>query len=783
MVLEDIDAPVGELLERHLPILIDVAQAVAFAHSRGIIHRDIKPSQVMVGEFGEVLLLDWGLALPCAMTVSPSHGAVEPVASSGDPNVPDAETWTSCPAGTPAFMAPEQTDATPHRLGRWTDVYLLGGTLYFLLTGTVPRPAMDAAEAFLAAMHEEIEPPRQRAPDRDIPADLEQLAMRALQRDARQRPTATELVVSLQASLSGAGQRRESRSLTRSIGRALLAMGSTYAELSQGLADLARAEGLWKANPAISGLREELHQQYAEAAVENGDLELARRQAAQLTNAEARQRIEATISQRAAALRQTAVQRRVFLGVSVALAVVLVGLAVTYTVDQHRAQRRLEAQRNAAVAARVQAEELTSFMLEDLTPGLESLGRLDLLDQVARSAVAYYESVPADASDGGILTRRSLALRNAARVLRDQGHLDEARTAAVSSLDVAAELADQHPESAKARAELADRWLELGELMQGTADPTAARQAVDTAVALYEELLAEGREQPGVRHGLARALFGVAYEAWGSGRFEPAQEALRRAEQILVELIADRPSDLGSSELLLEVRARHGHVLRDAGELRAAVGMTREAVAIGEALVEAEPTNVMYRSGLAECYSSLGFALWQLEDLETALRAYERALSIHQELAERDPSNRHRLRRLADSRANVGEMQHELGETDRALSSLSAAVTVLEELVAGNPENADWSYSLAAALLELGHVHAARDDSSAARSAWRRAAEAMEAIASQRADMYYLDTYARALLLLGDVDAARPVAEELMAKGWSNPEFEALCRRHGLDGS
>jgi serine/threonine protein kinase len=55
--------PAEEFLAKHLPILADVAQAVAFAHDRGVVHRDLKPGQVMVGEFGETLLMDWGLAI------------------------------------------------------------------------------------------------------------------------------------------------------------------------------------------------------------------------------------------------------------------------------------------------------------------------------------------------------------------------------------------------------------------------------------------------------------------------------------------------------------------------------------------------------------------------------------------------------------------------------------------------------------------------------------------------------------------------------------------------
>src|SRR5262249_541565 len=114
----DYDAP--ELLSRNLPILIQVAQAVAFAHSKGIIHRDIKRAQVVLGDFGEVLLMDWGLAVATGTDAVPADAAGVRLPS---PNT------ASSPAGTPSMMAPEQTGRSGAKLGPWTDVYLLGGTL------------------------------------------------------------------------------------------------------------------------------------------------------------------------------------------------------------------------------------------------------------------------------------------------------------------------------------------------------------------------------------------------------------------------------------------------------------------------------------------------------------------------------------------------------------------------------------------------------------------------------------------------------------------------------
>jgi tetratricopeptide (TPR) repeat protein/serine/threonine protein kinase len=207
----------AEFLAKHLPILIGATQAVAFAHSRGIVHRDLKPSQVMTGEFGEVQLMDWGLAV-FAGSKTPGAAHSIPLATGAGPRslgAPPLETASS-PSGTPALMAPEQTESTARRVGPWTDVYLLGGTLYYLLTGVYPHQADTAREAFQKAVKGEVEPPAQRAPDREPPAELAELAMKALERDPAQRlGSARELVERLQDYLSGSTRRRESEQLAR----------------------------------------------------------------------------------------------------------------------------------------------------------------------------------------------------------------------------------------------------------------------------------------------------------------------------------------------------------------------------------------------------------------------------------------------------------------------------------------------------------------------------------------------------------------------------------------
>lgn len=131
---------VWNALDWHIGILVQVCQALRFAHSRGIIHRDVKPANVMIGAFDEVYLLDWGLAIST---------------NEDDPRVPTITTSHGI-AGTPAYMAPEQFDEDPAAVGPHTDVYLVGATLYEAVVGEPPQRGetmREIKEAIVAREH------------------------------------------------------------------------------------------------------------------------------------------------------------------------------------------------------------------------------------------------------------------------------------------------------------------------------------------------------------------------------------------------------------------------------------------------------------------------------------------------------------------------------------------------------------------------------------------------------------------------------------------------------
>lgn len=152
-------------LVEHLETLVRVCDAVAFAHDRGVIHRDIKPDNVMVGRFGEVYLVDWGLAVSLK-----DDDRVLPPASDCDF------------AGTPAYMAPEMAAAGRRELDVRSDVFLLGATLHHVLSGRPPNLSATPEECLAKAA--EAAPPHF---DRSVPAELAAICRRAMAKDRRER--------------------------------------------------------------------------------------------------------------------------------------------------------------------------------------------------------------------------------------------------------------------------------------------------------------------------------------------------------------------------------------------------------------------------------------------------------------------------------------------------------------------------------------------------------------------------------------------------------------------
>lgn len=164
-------------MDRLLDIFLKVCDAVIYAHSRGVLHLDLKPSNIMVGRYGLVTLFDWGLA-----RVVGDDGTVkiDQSAEEFDPDLLNNVTHSGMLKGTPGYMAPEQVTDYGQISAR-TDVYALGAILYFILTGTIPVSGTHAEEVIENTVAGNVVRPRLRRPGRNIPGSLGAVAMKALQ--------------------------------------------------------------------------------------------------------------------------------------------------------------------------------------------------------------------------------------------------------------------------------------------------------------------------------------------------------------------------------------------------------------------------------------------------------------------------------------------------------------------------------------------------------------------------------------------------------------------------
>ena len=183
-------APTGLALERLLGVAIKICDAVSFAHSRGIIHRDLHPRNVMVGDYGQVYLMDWGLAIHRDELRLPRKS--DPVLAFG--------------SGTPGYMAPEQAWGRDEEIDERTDVFGIGTLLYEMLTLRPPFMGEDLDAVLKAARRCVVIAPDLVATDSGPPARLCEITMRALSADrARRHQTVEALRDDLESFLRSGG--------------------------------------------------------------------------------------------------------------------------------------------------------------------------------------------------------------------------------------------------------------------------------------------------------------------------------------------------------------------------------------------------------------------------------------------------------------------------------------------------------------------------------------------------------------------------------------------------
>ena len=707
-------------LATRLELIAQVAAALAAAHSVGVLHKDIKPTNVLIAtdphgapkarltDFGIGLVQDEALLLAKGITVYGLTGIA-----------PESEGS----AGTRMYMAPEVIEGKAASVQ--ADIYALGVMLYQAVVGDFGRALAPGW-------------------DRDVQDDVLREDVAAL--------------------VDGSPERRP----------------ASAADIAERLRTVERRR--------TERLEEQRRREDALAA--HVALERAQR------------------------------RRRQFTAIAAVASVVMLVVSVL-AIQARRAH-------SEADVLRSQAEDLISFMLGDLRTKLKPVGRLDVLDEAGKKALAYFAAIPPSAVTDADRMRRSKALSQIAGVRRDQGKLPEALALFQESLTIAQEVTSRHPSVAEWQVALGAGHDSMASVLRQRNDLDGARQHWQTYLGISMALTKRYPDNP--NHALD-----VSYAYGNLGGLRETQRDLQGALQayqdsraIKQQVAARDPANPRYQADLAVSHNKIGQVLDRMGDLRGALASYESELAIREALSQRDPLNMDWKTRVATSHSFTGQLLRTMGDADAALVHLQAWQLIAQGLAERDPANSTWQWELAVSSLNVADTMISLGrqgdvarrpDADRAYferlaaanpsnpsgafglasmhrvvgawklrlgdpaaaaGAIAAAIAILDARLPKNPDDADLRRRLSDVHNALGEVFAAAGRHADATAAWTKAAQLVEPVARGSSDWRVLAPWARSLLYLGRLQEAAPVVQQLLSSGYRERRFIDLCTQQGL---
>jgi serine/threonine-protein kinase len=662
-------------LRRLLGRLLDVSNAIEYAHSRGVLHRDIKPGNIIVGKHGETLVVDWGLAKPLGR-VDAGHEAGErtlmPSSASGS-----AETLPGSALGTPAYMSPEQAAGDLDRLGPRSDVYSLGATLYCLLTGRPPQEGDDIGEVLRKVQRGEFPLPRQVDPAIDQALEAVCLKAMATQPDDRygsaralveeiERWMADEPVSAWREPLSRRAQRwaRRNRPLvTAAVAAVLVALAGLGAVL-------AVQRG---ANRVL--------------AARNGDLDRANNS------------LRDAIQQKDAA--NSALSEA-----------------------NGRVQARFELAREAIRSFKAGVEEEEALKENRLRR---------LRDKLLGSARQFYDKLgdllkgQTDAASKAVLAESYMEL---GELIERIGQQPEALAAYNKAVAIRRELAAQPGADASGRVKLAEALYGLGDEARQLADHAGSLAAFEEATALVEPLARGPGATIEARRALGSAHYGVGLALQATEKTTEALAAFRRAREVREALARDSavPDDRKNLALTYSLV---GTLLWRTGDLAGALAEQRRYQELMRALSAEHPNVPAYRRALAISHNWVGGMLEQSGDLAGALAEQRKYQEMFGALAAEEPAVTEYRRELAVSDGCVGCLLQKTGDLAEALAELQRCQALMRDLAAEHPEVPDYRRLLAISHNRVGGVLEQTGDLTAALTELRKHQELCRALAAE----------------------------------------------------
>jgi serine/threonine-protein kinase len=753
-----------QLLRRFL----DVCNAIDYAHSRGVLHRDIKPGNVIVGRHGETLVVDWGLAKPLGHVepgASSDERALVPSSASGS-----AETLPGSALGTPAYMSPEQAAGDLDRLGPRSDVYSLGATLYCLVTGRPPfegdvfkvlRKVQDGHFAAPRRIDSSIDPaleaiclkamalkPDDRyvtcraladdterwMADEPVSAWRESLPRRARRWARRNRTVVTSLAAAVLVALIGtavvlAVQTRANRVLTAK---------NVELDKANRLKDEANA-GLLEANERVTRTNAELvsanvrEKQRFDLATEA--IKLFQGEVADdlVLKADPFKPLRDKLLQSAAEFYgklerllegQTDRSSRTALGAAYfelgELTAKIGNKPAALDVHRKGLAVRRELARDAAAGPQVRGEVATS--LHAAAGLLKAIGNAD--EAIARYEEArnLLEGLPL--SGEGSDDRRALlgtVYHATGSVLSATGRTTAALSSYQRSVEILTRLVADRPAVSEFRHSLALTYNTIGAELRKIEKTDEALASYRRALAIWQEL-ANGRGQRQFRTWVAGGLSNIGLLLVETGKRDEAMEAYLRAVAIRQSLADENPAVTDFRRNLAMSLNNIANLLSDIGKNAEAMESYRRALVIYQKLVADDPAVTEFRSYLADVHNNMGVVLGSDGKVTEALESFRRAVTIWEKLANDHPTVPQFQGSLADGLYAIGNALAETGKAEEALVSYRRAVAMFQKLAAENPSVAQYRHYLGDTLASIGFLQAKTGERAESIKANQRAA-------------------------------------------------------------
>lgn len=723
-------------LRQLLRRFIDVCDALEYAHAQGVIHRDLKPGNIMLGEYGETLVVDWGLA---KSYVEPEPEFEQSTLGltprtrlstiSGDASL---QTMAGTIVGTPQFMSPEQAQGKEGETGPASDIYSLGATLYGVLTGSGAFSAKTVDQLVVQVIAGDFPPPNKVQPG--IPNALNAICLKAMARLPHQRYAsakalaadiehwlADEPVEAYQETPRELFNRwiRKHQARAQAIGVAIIAIAAVSIVAAVLIDQSRRAETRALENLKIAN-----------------DAEIRSKQEALRRSRQTREAVDTLLS-----------------GMSDALE--------TYPGMQDARRRLLE--RAASDYAKLAEDSSEDPELKaEAARNLVRLGDVRLKLNSVNQALAEY-SQAADTFTKLAATypdvpehRFELAQTHIQQgvALAGQGQHVEAEQQFQNAVNLLTPLTEKSPEDSNYHDGLATALIGIGRARNAAGDAKSAEQFLTRGLQTFDQLRAKFPRSERIASAQTQALSAMGRFLLDRGR---AGDAIRLFEQSLKihdESLASSDEHPESYANRANVRINLAEAQRSQGQWQNVARNYESAVDDYQELVRAQPDVPQFRENLAVARTNWGQALRRLGNNPAAVPVLEKSLENFNELGASYPLPRY-VENAANTRVSLAQVLSELGKQDDAAASIELALEDYRELLDLDPNVSTYQEASAIAVSNQARILARKGDFAGALAKFEAATEVLKQIADREPETpRYRDNLAWTWTHLGNVALA-----------------------------